>query len=65
MNTSTSAPLKKRKYNAIYRVRRKGVEVNTAQRTIYRAYTGAGVATSSAERILASEYHFGIQLIIN
>lgn len=62
---STSTPIQKRKYNAVYRARRKGVEVKTRENTIYRHLNGQGLTYSSAEAILIAEYGFCTQLTIN
>lgn len=64
LNGRLEQAAKKRKYNAIYRARRGGVEVDAKRCTIYRAY-GACEATGRAECILLNEYQFGIQLLIN
>jgi hypothetical protein len=55
---------KRRMYGMIYRARRKGSDVNTRKRTIYRAYSNANCPPQQQERVLMREYGFGIQLLI-
>ncbi|MDY3450313.1 hypothetical protein JZ968_10305 [Riemerella anatipestifer] len=48
----------KRKYNACYRLRRKGVKIKTHLKTIYG---DSCVEENKAAKILLKEFHFVIQ----
>lgn len=47
----------KRRYNAAYRLRKKGFEINTLAKTIY----STGPEITSEMKILIEEFHFVIQ----
>ena len=56
---------KRRMYGMIYRARRKGSDIVTRERTIYRPYTSEmPPPLMQQERVLICEYGFGIQLQI-
>jgi hypothetical protein len=55
---------KQRMYGMIYRARRKGSDINTQERTIYRPYTPEFAPPLRQEGVLIREYGFGIQLQI-
>lgn len=48
----------RRKYNAIYRLRKKGLKINTQQKTIFTNYMFEPTKTI---KILTTEFHYVIQ----
>jgi hypothetical protein len=55
---------KQRMYGMIYRTRRKGSDIVTRKRTIYRTYSNTDCPPSRQEQTLMREYGFGIQFLI-
>jgi hypothetical protein len=55
---------KRRMYGMVYRARRKGCDIVTRERTIYRAYYDANTPPLQQEKVLMREYGFRIQLKI-
>ncbi len=51
-------------YSLIYRLRKKGIRVDTRNRTIFLPY-GANTADYAQALRLSSEFHLTIQLIIS
>jgi hypothetical protein len=52
---------RKRMYNMIYRTRKKGVRIDTRQRTIFILFH-ENLSGMKQVRTLQSEYNFGLQL---
>lgn len=49
---------KKKQYNAVYRLRKKGVEVSTPNKTVYAV---EDISNNNTLKILLREFHFVFQ----
>lgn len=62
MKKITPPEMNRRKYNACYRLRKKGFKISTKSKTIFAPEKHAEQKTV---KILMSEYHFAYQIIFN